>query len=205
MTEIWKYNGVPLPALPEWDRERLPYATILESLPRPEHHGYTYRKRYKLWLSKDNPYYHTRSLKFAPGIVGNHVRVFELFGVEWKFRYDMVKPAKEFAEGSPFEENLFNYALFSININWKWNEAPTAKVLWANVDIPNAQQHLWFAASEPEKLPHEHWDAAVAGLLTGKRLRALENGIRTEADFREGVLHIQNAAAALRGGILEVR
>jgi len=205
MSRLWKINGVLLPALPEYDREQFPYAVILASINRPEGHGYTYRRRYKLWLSSRRPWIANKSLIYSRN-QGSRVRVFEPVDGKWQFRYDAVWPIIDFAVGSPFEEDLGNYALYSINLHGPWGYAPTAKLFWANEDIfYDGGTRLYFSGSQPEEVPDTHWDAAVAGLTVGKRLRAREKGMAGAAELREGVLHIHDAAAVLRGGILEVR
>ncbi len=52
------YNGVRLPALPEWDREEYPYAVIAKGF-----YGYS------LYLSKNNPYAYISSSAHASTVI----------------------------------------------------------------------------------------------------------------------------------------
>lgn len=119
----YSYNGVVLPALPEWDKETYPYAVISELGLLP---GY-----YNLHvLGKDSYYFNSGGRYFGGS--------------------DEIKPVPGYQCTSniyPFDE--WKELLFMDNANACAYENKTIITVWSNFDMLNEDGTIFMAASEP--------------------------------------------------------
>ena len=127
------YNGVRLPKLPEWDREKYPYAVILQRT-----NQITYGSEFVL-LASPSP------ITYTPAIVGNALS-FEriIFHAEHAIRFDIIDASTEclWTQGGSVD------GVYVIS-----NGGGTVhhyKVLWASHDVLYTDStEVYLASSEP--------------------------------------------------------
>lgn len=173
------YNGVELPALPEWDKTLYPYAVIGATANGGAAEGGTNW----LYVCSMRPYQNS-SGKVVLGNADAQCRHAHYYGngisTDWG--------------------TLQNSGIRTVTSEYN---------VWTNTDILHEDGSVYLAASEPVPVLSIDYTAMIQGWIVGKRLAAQRRkklpGDITDATFENGILYIKNASAVLNGSILEVK
>ncbi len=145
------YNGVKLPALPEWDKETYPYALItVDGL-----YGWYILHVFKRFTAYkhhpsvvDTPQWFTLDENADCDSAGGYLQAFCKKGYdEWgELKSDLSDPTTDFIPN----------------------------IIWASVDIRDYNNALYLSASDPVPVPVTDTDhnARIMGWIVGKRLAA---------------------------------
>lgn len=169
MAEMYYYNGVKLPKLPEWDKTTYPYAVIVAF---PDGGLWTYAVTFfnALGYVSSEPISLGRYAYVVPG------------GVTYKdYRLYIDEPDvwnDDFLSGPYEAETAFLVG---------WPEAPEAGIIWSSVDIVNEDGSLHHAASAPVPVNGIDHTAIIQGWLVGKRLAAMRGKKKPVAYLYNGV------------------
>lgn len=181
------YNGVELPALPEWDKTAYPYAAISCDATRAT--LLVSSHPYRVWASKSG-----ETELFGIGYADEDSDAAYYYTSE-SGTWDIKNAGIEYPSGMAVLQGL---------LPW----------IWANYDLLNKEDGtLYLAASEPVPVPVYDHTAMVQGWIVGKRLAAMRKGKKPDEPAepvpfvsRDGDTIILMGAykATLTDGILEV-
>lgn len=122
------YNGIELPALPEWDKEQYPFAIIFDVFSNYD----LYIGTGPHYIQKDNGKY-----VFGPRVALEYTK-FKTIGNSWTRITDI-----QDEDGDGFRDEIF-----TADIN-------TDNVVWTNTDILDQEGKVVIAASDPVPVPDE--------------------------------------------------
>ena len=145
MGELYLYNGVRLPKLPEWDETVYPYAFIGHSFVNDS---------WTLYITQDNPVRRENDTQ-------NGIRIYTYY------HPDLLKAFGQWERviGNPTTGSLF--------IPTDENGEAVIEIVWTNTDILNEDGSLYLAASTPVPVSGIGHKSMVQGWLVGKRLAAM--------------------------------